>query len=133
MPDVLRSYKVGLFYTLTGILPTDIKDVRLDRWDSYNKKLLENLNYNCNADYYFVVYFKESESFLITSLKRIQTLVPNGSNLPFQCKWSDNCTFSTRTTEEQSQYLMDVYYNSWLKKIGGFEPLIRWRSKNEFK
>lgn len=127
------SSKLGLFYTLTGILPTDIKDVRLDRWDSYNKKLLENLNYNCNADYYFVVYFKESESFLITSLKRIQTLVPNGSNLPFQCKWSDNCTFSTRTTEEQSQYLMDVYYNSWLKKIGGFEPLIRWRSKNEFK
>lgn len=62
------------------------------------------------------MYFKESESFLITSLKRIQTLVPNGSNLPFQCKWSDNCTFSTRTTEEQSQYLMDVYYNSWLKK-----------------
>ncbi len=121
------SSKLGLFYTLTGILPTDVKDVRLDHWGPYNKKLLENLDYNCDADYYFVVYFKRSENFLVTSLKRIQTLTPNGNNLPFQCKWSDNDIFSTRTPEEQSKYLMDTYYDSWLKKVGGFEPLIGWR------
>lgn len=121
------SSKLGLFYALTGILPTEVKDVRLDHWGPYNKKLLENLNYNCDADYYFVIYFKESENFLVTSLKRIQTLTPNGNNLPFQCKWSENNVFSTRSLEEQSQYLMDTYYDSWLKKIGGFEPLIGWR------
>lgn len=121
------SSKMGLFYALTGILPTDVKDVRLDHWGPYNKKLLENLDHNCDADYYFVIYFKGTENFLVTSLKRIQTLTPNGNNLPFQCKWSDNDVFSTRTPEEQSKYLMDTYYNSWLKKVGGFEPLIGWR------
>ena len=121
------SSKLGLFYALTGILPTEVKDVRLDHWGPYNKKLLQNLNYCCDADYYFVIYFKESETFLVTSLKRIQTLVSNGNNLPFQCKWSDNDVFSTRSTEEQVKYLMDIYYDSWLKKIGGFEPLIGWR------
>ena len=121
------SSKLGLFYALTGILPTDVKDVNLNHWGPYNRKLLANLNYNCDADYYFIVYFKDSESFLVTSLKRIQTLTPNGSNLPFQCKWSENDVFSTRTSEEQSKYLMDTYYDSCLKKVAGFEPLIKWR------
>lgn len=121
------SSKLGLFYALTGILPTDVKDVRLDHWIPYNKKLRENLNYNCDADYYFIIYFKETENFLVTSLKRIQTLTPNGNNLPFQCKWSDNDVFSTRSLEEQTKYIMDIYYDSWIKKVGGFEPLIGWR------
>lgn len=121
------SSKLGLFYALTGILPTSVKGVNLNHWGPYNKKLLENLDYNCEADYYFVIYFKDSESFLVTSLKRIQTLTPNGSNLPFQCKWSENDVFSNRTLEEQSKYIMDVYYDSWLKKVAGFEPLIKWR------
>jgi hypothetical protein len=121
------SSKLGLFYALTGILPTNVKDTNLNHWGPYNRKLLENLDYNCEADYYFVIYFKDSESFLVTSLKRIQTLTPNGSNLPFQCKWSENDVFSNRTLEEQSKYIMDVYYDSWLKKVAGFEPLIKWR------
>ena len=123
-PDNVSS-KLGLFYALTGILPTNFRG--LNNWASYNKALLENINYNCDADYYFIVYFKDLETFLVTSLKRIQTLVPNGSNLPFQCKWSENDVFSDRTSEEQIKYLMNTYYDSWLKKVGGFEPLIGWR------
>lgn len=121
------SSKKGLFYALTGILPANLKGVNLNNWRPYNEALLENIKYNCDSDYYFVVYFKDTESFLVTSLKRIQTLTPNGSNLPFQCKWSDNIIFSTRGPKEQTRYLMDTYYNSWLKKVSGFEPLMKWR------
>ena len=120
------SSKFGLFYTLTGILPDEVNE-NINNWGPYNKKLLENLNYNTDADYYFVIYFKESQTFLVTSLKRIQTLSSNGSNLPFQCKWSSNHTFSNRTLKEQCDYILNVYYDSWTKKVAGFVPLMNWR------
>ena len=51
----------------------------------------------------------------------------NGNNLPFQCKWPDNCEATTRSQEDQSYYLMNVYFDSWVKKTGGFEPLMLWK------
>lgn len=119
------SSKQGLFYALTGIWPD--KQRGLTRWESYNTLLTENFNPSSNTDYYFIIYFKEEETFLFTSLKRLNTLMANGNNLPFQCKWSDNCEDTSRSQEEQSFYLMEVYFNSWVKKTGGFEPLLRWK------
>lgn len=123
------SSKFGLFYTLTGLLPSEVKGANINHWEPYNRKLLENLNYLSDTDYYFVVYFKDSETFLVTSLKRIQYLTPNGNNLPFQCNWSNNRAFSTRNAEDQAKFLMETYYESWVKKIGGFKPLIGWRKE----
>lgn len=122
------SSKEGLFYTLTGMWPEKVSG--LNRWNSYNTLLTENLNFNTDGDYYFVVYFKEEGTFLFTSLKHIDTLVANGNNLPFQCKWGNNYEFTSRTTEEQCQYLMDIYFDSWIKKVGGFEPLMNWKTRN---
>lgn len=123
------SSKEGLFYTLTGLWPENIKG--LTRWESYNTLLTKNLNPLLNSDYYFIIYFKENETFLVTSLKRIQELKPNGNNLPFQCNWSKNNEFTERTAEEQNKYLMEIYYQSWLKKLNGFEPLVRWKEENK--
>ena len=119
------SSKQGMFYALTGKWPE--KERGLTRWASYNTLLTKNFNPNSNTDYYFIVYFKEEETFLFTSLKRLNTLMANGNNLPFQCKWPDNCEATTRSQEEQSFYLMNVYFDSWVKKTGGFEPLMRWK------
>lgn len=119
------SSKLGMFYALTGIWPEDISG--LVRWENYNKLLTENFNPDINTDYYFIVYFKNEESFLFTSLKRLNMVVANGNNLPFQCKWSDNCEVTSRNRNEQSYYLMDIYFNSWLKKTNGFEPLMKWK------
>lgn len=123
------SSKVGMFYALTGMWPEGM--TQLNRWDRYNTLLTENLNPSATSDYYFVIYFKEEEIFLFTSLKRLQVLVANGNNLPFQCNWSDNCELTTRSPEEQVQYIMEVYYTSWVKKTGGFEPLIKWKENNK--
>lgn len=119
------SSKIGLYYALTGRWPE--QETGLTRWESYNNSLIQYFNPNSNADYYFVVYFKEEETFLFTSLKHLNTLVSNGNNLPFQCKWVDNCETTKRTQEEQSFYLMNVYFDSWVKKSKGFEPLMRWK------
>ena len=121
--------KEGLFYTLTGLWPENVRG--LSRWESYNILLTKNLNFSSDSDYYFVVYFKEDEMFLVTSLKRIEELTPNGNNLPFQCNWSENYKFTNRTVEEQSKYLMEIYFQSWLKKLNGFEPLMKWKDENK--
>lgn len=123
------SSKEGLFYALTGIWPETTRG--LTRWESYNTLLTNNFNASLNTDYYFIVYFKEDETFLFTSLKKINELSPNGNNLPFQCNWSKNYTFTTRSIEDQSYYLMDIYFQSWTKKLNGFEPLMKWKEKNK--
>lgn len=119
------SSKEGLFYALTGIWPETIRG--LTRWESYNTLLTKNFNASLDSDYYFIIYFKEDETFLFTSLKRIEELSPNGNNLPFQCNWSKNCTSTLRPIEEQSYYLMEIYFQSWIKKLNGFEPLLKWK------
>jgi hypothetical protein len=119
------SSKEGLFYALTGMWPEKVRG--LTRWTSYNTLLTENLDFSLDSDYYFIIYFKEDEIFLVTSLKRIKELTPNGNNLPFQCDWAKNDTFTNRTPEEQGEYLMEIYFQSWLKKLNGFEPLMKWK------
>lgn len=123
------SSKLGLFYSLTGIKPETMTG--LHTWQGYNKHLIDNINPITDADYYFIVYFKIEEKFLFTSLKRIDTLVSNGNNLPFQCNWSANITNTSRSAIEQCDYLMETYYQSWLKKVNGIEPLINWKEKKQ--
>lgn len=123
------SSKEGLFYALTGMWPETTRG--LTHWQSYNTLLTNNFNASLNTDYYFIIYFKEDETFLFTSLKRINELSPNGNNLPFQCNWSKNCIFTTRLIEDQSHYLMDIYFQSWIKKLNGFEPLMKWKEENK--
>ena len=55
-----------------------------------------------------------------TSLKRIDKLVSNGNNLPFQCNWSKNRIFSNRTETEAMEYILKTYINSWDKKTDGY-------------
>ena len=123
------SSKLGMLYALTGIWPEEITG--LARWAKFNTILTKNINPSLETDYYFIIYFKNEEKFLFTSLKHIHILVANGNNLPFQCKWSDNYEFTNRSKEEQVYYLMNVYFNSWLKKTGGFEPLMEWKEKQK--
>ena len=120
--------KLGLYYTLTGIWPEDVQGIN-NNWMRYNESLIQNLNIYNDADYYFIIYFKETNHFFFTSLKRIDKLVSNGNNLPYQCNWKQNQYYTERKPEEQSQYLMNMYYDSWVKKTGGFAPLLKWKEE----
>lgn len=122
------SSKEGVFYALTGIEPTEIKG--LNRWDGYIKSLQQHVNYENNVDYYFLVYFKNEGKFLFTSLKRIETLTPNGSNLPFQCHWGKNKTPTERSLIEQQKYILEVFTQSYIRKANGLEALLTWRNTN---
>ena len=123
------SSKKGMFYALTGLWPENIKG--LNQWASFNEILLKNYNPNLDTDYYFIIYFKDNETFLFTSLKHIETLVPNGNNLPFQCKWKDADIYTSRSIKEQSYYILNTFIDSFIKKQSGLDVLLKWRNENE--
>ena len=123
------SSKKGMFYALTGLWPENVRG--LNQWASFNEALLKNYNPNIDTDYYFTIYFKDDETFLFTSLKRIETLVSNGNNLPFQCKWKDADIYTSRNIEEQSYYILNIFIDSFIKKQNGLDVLLKWRNEHE--
>ena len=123
------SSKKGLYYTLTGIEPE--KEKGLDKWEAFNSKITANFKTATTTDYYFIVYFKSKNLFLFTSLKRLNTIVPNGNNLPFQCKWNDNIIATARNEKEQMIYLMKTFIASFKKRTPGLDILCQWEEENE--
>lgn len=107
------SCKLGLYYALTGLLPSG----NLNQWEYYFKNLRENLSTDKNKDYYFfIVNKKKREDVFFTTLKNIQSLTPNGNNLPFQCVWDVNRVLKKRTHEQAIKYLLTVFGDSITKR-----------------
>ncbi|WP_222845392.1 hypothetical protein [Mycoplasma nasistruthionis] len=96
------SSKEGLFFALTGL----VKNKCPITWDKYFKLLSTSLKEN-ERDYYFLVINKDdTNEIFFNSLKRLRVIVPNGNNLPFQCKWSDNKTIINRTFKESKDFIL---------------------------
>ena len=75
--------KLGIYYALTGKIPPFGNGVS---WETYFKMLKENLAPN-DRDYYFLIINKDNPSDVFaTSLKCLESILPNGNNLPFQAK-----------------------------------------------
>ena len=104
------SSKKGMLYALTGISDAP------SAWDTFNTTLMQNVLNETESDYYFVVVFKDTKQIILSSLLSIDILTPNGNNLPFQCKWSDNLKPTKRTLSEQKKYILDIYRESWRKR-----------------
>lgn len=112
------SSKLGMGYALTGMTKMPIS------WDEFNNMLADNLR--TGYDYYFLVVDKSCQGNVFwTSLKRINILQPNGSNLPFQCNWARNITPSGRSEIEAMKYILGIYLLSWDKKTKGYPHRIR--------
>ena len=96
------SCKLGIYYALTGKNPTG---QRLSGWRAYFDKLNADLSEN-DVDYYFLVLNKKTRKTFMSALKGLQSLVPNGNNLPFQCNWTENTQYKSRTFEEAKDFLL---------------------------
>lgn len=115
------SSKEGMFYALTGIDPKTVKGI--NTWEGFNRKLYENLNYESNSDYYFMVIRKSDHKIIINSLLGTSKLVSNGNNLPFQIKWNDNLSYIERPRQEAISKVLATYFDSWAKKSSPFLEL----------
>lgn len=122
------SSKEGLYHALTGFDP---KSKKLNSWENYIQALSNDFAVNDEADYYFLVIFKNEAKVLFTSLKQIHTLVPNGNNLPFQCCWGKNIIPTDRDLITQSFYLLDTFVQSYTKRSPGLDKLLSWRKTLE--
>lgn len=112
--------KLGIYYALTGILPDFSNEIN---WLRYFEKLNDNIGTHTNKDYYFLIINKNNpQEIFINTLRGIKTLQPNGNNLPFQCKWSDNKEIENRTFDESKDFILskfgasiklraDIYFN----------------------
>ena len=99
------SCKMGIYYALTGKNPTG---QRLSGWRAYFDKLNADLSEN-DVDYYFMVLNKKTRKTSMSALKGLTKLVPNGNNLPFQCNWTENTQYKSRTFEEAKDFLLSNF------------------------
>ena len=100
------SSKEGVFFALTGIKPNE---VRINSWELFCEQLGLHLGKDPDADYYFLVVSKQPDGGVFwTSLKQIETLVPNGNNPPFQCNWGRNRNRIERSNVDAQKYILSV-------------------------
>lgn len=101
--------KLGIYYALTGEKPYFDNGIN---WEEYFKKLKENIKPN-DRDYYFLIINKDNPSDVFaTSLKCLETIIPNGNNLPFQAKWNDNRNIIQRDFTEVKEFLLGTFNQS---------------------
>lgn len=102
------SSKAGVYFSLTGIICEKYPNA----WDSFFEKLSKNIKEH-PSDYYFIIANKKNnEEIFINSLRRINTLTPNGNNPPFQCEWSKNKNMKERSFDEAKQYIIGTLYKT---------------------
>ncbi len=102
--------KLGIYYALCGLLPEFNNEIA---WEKYFQKLHKDLGKNTNRDYYFLIINKnDPKDIFINSLKGIQTLQPNGNNLPFQCKWDNNREIVQRNFIESKNFILSALAES---------------------
>lgn len=110
--------KEGIFYSLTGRIP----DASICRdYDSYFKALQTGIgealteNERQQKDYYFLVCLKSEKGppkFFVQTLRSIETLTPNGNNLPFQCAWARNQKRKQQSFKEGVLAVLSAYQAS---------------------
>ena len=97
------SSKEGLYFSLTG----EVNEKCPNTWGKYFELLSKNIKEN-DTDYFFIVVDKNiNNNIIFNSMKRLKTLTPNGNNLPFQCKWSENKEIVNRNFHESKDFLLN--------------------------
>jgi hypothetical protein len=104
------SCKLGIYYALTGKAPDMPNEVG---WLTYFERLRTNLGYIKDKNYYFLIINKTNHLDVFSNaLKNLSTLVSNGNNLPFQCKWNTNRVPINRTFEESVSFILKSFSES---------------------
>lgn len=108
--------KLGIYHALTGVQPEFSDEIT---WSRYFDLLKKNLDPQCADDFYFLVVNRTSpDEVFCNSLKGLQVIRPNGSNLPFQCNWSENRNPSQRSNKNATEYILDNLGKSALLRAG---------------
>ncbi|MGP1485140.1 MAG: restriction endonuclease [Campylobacter sp.] len=120
--------KLGIYYVLTGQMPPFGNEIV---WDKYFSSLRQNLRQN-NSDYYFLIINKNDfGDVFATSLKCLQSITPNGNNLPFQARWDSNRSFQNRTFEKAKDFILGTFARSLKLRADAYFYFINYFSEYE--
>jgi len=97
--------------------PHKTKDLKiLFEWIEKNKEKLEKEELTIKRDYYFLVINKnDTKDLFYTSIKQLEEICVNPSNLPFQVNWGKNRKKISRTFTEAFSFCMKAI-KSGIKK-----------------
>ncbi|OBV28780.1 restriction endonuclease [Helicobacter sp. CLO-3] len=113
--------KLGVYYALTGKLLHFDNEIR---WANLFEALKENLESN-TRDYYFLVINKQDKKDIFaTCLKSLNSLVPNGNNLPFQANWAKNKTLVSRTYDEAKDFILGTLAKSLYQRAKAYDEFL---------
>ena len=118
------SSKAAILYAFTDIPEAEIR--KAVGWSSFQSALLGNRSDTNNRDYYLLVIDKKTKDVRLQSLKSLNKLTSNGSNLPFQVNWSEKLQPVKRTGPDAWSFVIGAYKDSVRKKVtvhSGFENL----------
>lgn len=117
------SSKAAILYALTDLHEDKVNTTS---WKKFQESLKNHSGTENNRDYYIIVVDKSTQNAYLQSLKSLQKLTPNGNNLPFQIKWSDNTHPVQRDYGQAYEFLVESYKESVRRKINahdGFQSL----------
>ena len=106
--------KLALLYALTDMTEEEIGKVR--RWSQFEQSLRDRRDDNNGRDYYIISMDKKTGECHLASLKTLNKITPNGNNLPFQIKWSENTQPVQRTGSESWDFLIKCGYKLSVRK-----------------
>ena len=105
--------KRAIYYALTAQPPDKVSSEEVPFFAS----LKENEKPN-DEDYYYLVVGKKEDPgskyrAFLCSIKTLRKVMPNGSNMPFQCRWKECYEPVYREYEKSREFLL----TSWSKSI----------------
>ena len=95
------SSVAGLLYAITGL-----RAGGQATWPNFLNHLHTNIDEEGDSDYHFLVLNKVTGKCFATSMMRLNSLGPNGNNLPFQCHWGKHDPSTVLSRPEQIGYLI---------------------------
>jgi len=117
------SSKAAMLYALTDLPENKCKVLT---WKKFQNTLAKYSVEDNNRDYYIFSLNKVTNEVHLASLKTLQKINPNGSNLPFQIQWNINTQPVQRTHRQAYEFLVECYKESVRRKINahdGFDAL----------
>ena len=121
------SAKKGILYALTDMTIEEVSSAPLS-WKKFDNLLFKNMKDLPDRDYCILVFDKDTNKLHVRSLRTLETLTANGSNLPFQINWGKNQKIIKRDFSEAKNFILSAYKSSVMKSVNRHEGIMNYES-----
>lgn len=119
------SSKKAILWALTNFTIEQVSKAPME-WSKFDELLLKNLKELPGRDYPILVFDKDERKFHTLSIRTLQVLTPNGSNLPFQINWQKNQKSILRDYEEAKNFILSAYKESARRAVKRHEGILNY-------